>query len=82
VLGDLTKDRVPEILNRADANPVIRLFADGHLDEFVEERITPWKHLYREVRHPCSASALIARVASALHQHESTANLALTPTGS
>lgn len=66
VLGNLSAERFPEILNRADQNPVVRLFSQGTAGEFVRSYISPWKHLYRDLQHPCAASALIARVAGAL----------------
>jgi hypothetical protein len=65
-LGYLAQERLPEILNRADENPIVRLFADGLTESFVRDNITPWRHLYRSVDHPCAASPLIARVAEVL----------------
>jgi len=65
-LGDLTRERLPQLLNKADRNAVVRLFADGEVDEFVARNITPWSHVYRNIEHPCAASALVARVAGAV----------------
>lgn len=65
-LGHLTRERLPEILNQADTNPVVRLFADGFMDDFVANNITKWRHLYRNVEHPCAVSALVARVCERL----------------
>jgi MoaA/NifB/PqqE/SkfB family radical SAM enzyme len=70
VLGNINRERLHEILNKADRNPVWRLFADGNIEQFVTTRIEPWKHIYREIEHPCGASAMIARVAAAIHEHE------------
>lgn len=65
-LGNIKRERLPEILNRADGNPVLQLYASGRLDDFVNALIEPWGHLYRDVTHACGASALIARVAIAV----------------
>jgi MoaA/NifB/PqqE/SkfB family radical SAM enzyme len=70
VFGNINRERLQEILNKADRNLVWRLFADGDIEQFVATRIEPWKHIYREIQHPCGASAMIARVASAIHEHE------------
>ena len=65
-LGHLARERLPEILNRAAENRVVELFASGLAESFVRDNIAPWRHLYRNVEHPCAASALIARVAEVL----------------
>lgn len=70
VFGNINSQRLHEILNQADRNPVWRLFADGDVEQFVATRIEPWQHIYREIQHPCGASAMIARVAAAIHEHE------------
>jgi hypothetical protein len=65
-LGSLTQGRLPEILNRLDENGVVRLFAGGSLAEFVQDNIVAWRHMYRNIDHPCAASALISRVAESM----------------
>ncbi|HVU05514.1 MAG TPA: radical SAM protein [Polyangiaceae bacterium] len=62
-LGHLAKARLPQILNDADENPVVRLFATGGVAQFAAEHIERFRHLYRNVEHPCAAAALVARVA-------------------
>ena len=61
-LGNIRKDRMIDILNRAAENSVVKLFRNRNLEAFTEKYISPWAHLYRNIEHPCSASAVIARI--------------------
>ena len=61
--GNIKKDKVVEIINRASDNPVLQLFASGGLEEFTEKYIQPWSHHYRQIGHPCTASAFLAILA-------------------
>jgi hypothetical protein len=64
--GTLGPERLPQLLNRAAEQPVVTLFAGGDLAAFVTRHIAPFRHLYRDLAHPCAASALLARVAAEL----------------
>ena len=61
--GNIKKDKVVEIINRASDNPVLQLFASGGLKEFAKKFIKPWSHHYRQIGHPCTASAFLAILA-------------------
>jgi hypothetical protein len=61
-LGSIQESSLVELLNRAARNPVVRLFQGGRLEAFLERAFTPWRQLYRPIEHPCSASALTARL--------------------
>ncbi|MDG2992137.1 hypothetical protein L3556_14535 [Candidatus Synechococcus calcipolaris G9] len=69
-LGNIMQQRLPEILNRASQSPVYRLFKDEGLAAFCDRYLTPWQHLYRNVTHGCTASALLARLAEEIHRQE------------
>jgi MoaA/NifB/PqqE/SkfB family radical SAM enzyme len=60
--GNIRKDRLIDVLNRAASNPVARLFRNKGLEEFTEKYIDPWSELYRKIKHPCAASVLLARL--------------------
>ncbi len=65
--GNIKKDKVVEIINRASDNPVLQLFASGGLEEFTEKYIQPWSHHYRQIGHPCTASAFVSILAEKVH---------------
>jgi organic radical activating enzyme len=78
VLGNILEDSLMTILNRFDKNPVVQLYGQQSLEEFVVQSIKPWEHEYRPVEHPCAASALIAKVASRVSQKQSELSRSLT----
>ena len=61
-LGNIRKERLIDVLNRAVANPVAKLFENSGLEEFTAKYVAPWSELYRKIEHPCAASALVARL--------------------
>jgi hypothetical protein len=61
-LGSIRESSLIELLNRAAQNPVVRLFEGGQLEAFLERAFSPWRQLYRPIEHPCTASALTARL--------------------
>ena len=61
--GNIKTERLIDILNRAGENQVLMLFENQNIDEFTEKYIAPWSSFYRKIEHPCTASALISRVA-------------------
>ena len=82
VLGNIETERLPEILNRADQNAVVRLFSSGEnaMDKFVEENIKPWQHIYRRIEHSCTASAMIARLTIGIANKQQELGRVLTET--
>jgi hypothetical protein len=76
--GNIVQQRLPAILNNAPENPVYQLFHSDDLTPFIDRYITPWQHLYKQVTHGCAASALIARIAAAVHRQETKYNRPLT----
>jgi MoaA/NifB/PqqE/SkfB family radical SAM enzyme len=82
VLGNIETERLPEILNRADQNAVVRLFSSGEnvTDKFVEENIKPWQHIYRRIEHSCTASAMIARLTIGIANKQQELGRVLTET--
>jgi organic radical activating enzyme len=77
-MGNITHDRLLPIINRFEHNPINVLFQNQNLQLFVDQYITPWKHIYRAVTHPCAVSSLISRIADAILTKESQINRKLT----
>lgn len=67
-LGNIREERMMEILERAAANPVARLFRGEQLSAFSATYVKPWADMYRNISHPCAASALLARIAEEVDQ--------------
>jgi len=76
--GNIIHERLPKILNNASENPIYLLFKSNNFALFVDKHITPWQHLYKEITHGCTASAIIARIAEEVHRKENTCNRRLT----
>lgn len=76
--GNIIHQRFPQILNNVPENPVYQLFKSNNLALFVDKHIAPWQHLYKEIIHGCTASALIARIAEEIHRKETTHSRSLT----
>ena len=58
--GNIKKDPVIEIINRAADSTVLQLFVSKRLEEF---HIKPGPAYCRQIEHPCKASTLIAMIA-------------------
>ena len=70
-LGNINHQTLPEILNNVPENQVYQLFKSKDLKSFIEQYIAPWQHIYRDIYHGCTASALVARVAEEIfHQKD------------
>jgi hypothetical protein len=77
--GNITQQRLPEILNNAARNPVSQLFASDNLASFIETHLVPWQHLYKNINHGCTAAAVIARIAEEAHAHQTSLGRPLNP---
>ena len=67
--GNLGVESLLEIVNHWHEKPVHGLFADGNLADFVERFVAPHATRYHSIAHPCTAAALVARIAEGVSAH-------------
>jgi MoaA/NifB/PqqE/SkfB family radical SAM enzyme len=77
-LGNIIHQSLPEILNKIAERPVYQLFKSGNFDDFVDEYMAGWAHLYKDINHGCTASAVIARIAEEVYKKEAEHDRCLT----
>jgi MoaA/NifB/PqqE/SkfB family radical SAM enzyme len=77
-LGNIIHQSLPEILNSVAERPVYQLFKSGNFDDFVARHMAGWAHLYKEINHGCTASAVIARIAEEVYKKEAEYDRCLT----
>jgi len=65
--GNVNASSLIQIINHPKDCKVSFLFNQVNLSPFVVKYFEPYAHLYRSIVHPCTASALIARFAEAIH---------------